>query len=68
MARLVRQDLETRSAMRRRDPFVRATTDGPIEDPRRLDRIGPFCGAVERPALSVLSILGHASTMSTGIA
>lgn len=43
-------------------------TDGPIEDPRRLDRIGPFCGAVERPVLSVLSTFGHASVMSTGIA
>lgn len=42
--------------------------DGPIEDPRRLDRIGPFCGAVERPVLSVLSTFGHASMMSTGIA
>lgn len=44
------------------------SSDGPIEDPRRLDRIGPFCGAVERPALSVLSTFGHASMMSTGIA
>lgn len=42
--------------------------DGPIEDPRRLDRIGPFCGAVERSALSVLSTFDHASMMSTGIA
>lgn len=43
-------------------------TDGPIEDPRRLDRIGPFCGPVERSVLSVLSTFGHASMMSTGIA
>jgi len=43
-------------------------TDGPIEDPRRLDQIGPFCGAVERSALSVLSTFDHASMMSTGTA
>jgi len=43
-------------------------TDGPIEDLRRLDRIGPFCGAGERSALSVLSTFDHASMMSTGIA
>lgn len=42
-------------------------TDGPIKDPRRLDRTGPFCGAVERSVLSVLSTFGHASTMSTGM-
>lgn len=42
-------------------------TDGPIKDPQRLDRTGPFCGVVERSVLSVLSIFGHASMMSTGM-
>lgn len=62
------RDLETRSAMRRQEPHSFKRTDGPIEDPQRLDRIGPFCGAVEWPVLSVLSTFGHASMMSTGIA